>query len=1395
MTQKVTGQLWYTDGQSGANDGEYGPAGVGDEAGVVNSDGTTDTTLLPPSTVYSSSLPWYTGIAVDTAAGYYWVVDNASANLDSPNGDTTDPNAQYLLEYKVGTNAPVGRIQIAADAAAGDLTNNVVIDTLNHKLYVSTWGDDQTVSGIQAFSYNPANGATTPVVTGLGGGSANYVVVGDNTGNQDAANTAVSNITAMALDAANQLLYFVADDAGYDFAPFAPSNAVYVKNLATNSLTQLTSSTQFPASNANGVDPNGVITGVAVDAADNKVFFLIGADHSNSGALPAPSLWYVSANGGANQTATQLALPSGALAGEWLNASLSYDPVNKQLYIDQQENSSGTGGGEIVVAQLNSTGTSVTGIVTTIPQSSLESGGVAGDVPLGTDFVSLPDPVFTANGAPAVENGAAVTLLGAGSTSTDASNGDYVKATVQITGGAFSSNESSAADDHLSLGGAGTVGTNIAASYDASTETLTLSGYDLVADYNKLLQEVQYSVTGANSTDYGQDNSRTITWTIDDGQSNIPAGAQNSTTTTVEITPVHTAPVLGGGGNSTTSYSPLGVPVPVDGGLTVSDVDSLTLASATVRITSGLQAADLLNFTAQNGISGSYDAATGALSLSGTASVADYQTALDSITYSSTSADPEVGGADLTRTVSWSVNDGFASNAASNSVTSTVNVGAAAPVFSGGGTTVNYPASGAPVAIDNTLTLGADDTIEQGGVLIDNYVAGDQLHFTNQNGISGVYSSGELLLTGAASAAAYQQALASVTFSSTASDPENAGASPTRTITFGVLDSQNNAASVNATVDVGPVAPLVSSLITPAIADYLPGGGAVALDPGLTVSSPDSPILTGATVSIGFGFQSGDLLNYVNQNGIVGTYDSADGVLSLTGAASVANYQSALDSIAYSSTSADPEVGGTDANRDISWTVTDGLSSNAASNSFASAVYVAPSAPALSGAGNLATYPYGGPAVAVDAGLTVASDVELTGATVTIANGFLTGDQLNFTNTANIAGSFNGDELVLSGTASAAAYQAALESVTFSSSNPDDTSGGADLSRTVSWMVSDGASANAISNTVTSTIDVLPCYCAATRILTARGEIAVEDLREGDLALTESGRLRPIRWIGRRALKLASHAAPEKVWPVRIRAGAFGTGRPCRDLWVSPGHNIPWRGALIPAILLANGQTVEQIHVESVTYYHVELDAHDILLADGLPAESYLDCGNRTAFENGGGALELHPDFEPKWPGDACLPIAKSGAGVEAAKAHLLARARNLGFALTDDPDLRLLADGQTIRPRIEGPRHIFSLPEGARKLRLVSRVWSPGHMRPDSADDRRLGVLVTRLECDGARQNLAALGQGWQAVESPDWRWTQGEAVLPGARREIAVEIGGAPLYWRERAATAPLRRRAVGA
>jgi collagen type I alpha len=133
-------------------------------------------------------------------------------------------------------------------------------------------------------------------------------------------------------------------------------------------------------------------------------------------------------------------------------------------------------------------------------------------------------------------------------------------------------------------------------------------------------------------------------------------------------------------------------------------------------------------------------------------------------------------------------------------------------------------------------------------------------------------------------------------------------------------------------------------------------------------------------------------------------------------------------------------------------------------------------------------------------------------------------------------------------------------------------------------------------------------------------------------------------WIGHRRMDCRRHARPEAVLPVRIRAHAFGVGLPERDLWLSPEHAVFVDEVLIPIRCLMNGDSIRQEWVAFVSYFHIEVPTHDVLFAEGLPAESFLDTGYRGAFANGGPHREVPDDYAQRvWEAEACAPHITHG--------------------------------------------------------------------------------------------------------------------------------------------------------
>jgi hypothetical protein len=130
--------------------------------------------------------------------------------------------------------------------------------------------------------------------------------------------------------------------------------------------------------------------------------------------------------------------------------------------------------------------------------------------------------------------------------------------------------------------------------------------------------------------------------------------------------------------------------------------------------------------------------------------------------------------------------------------------------------------------------------------------------------------------------------------------------------------------------------------------------------------------------------------------------------------------------------------------------------------------------------------------------------------------------------------------------------------------------------------------------------------------------------------------------------------------PIRIAAHAFGDGRPSRAVLLSPDHAVFVEDVLIPVRFLVNGMTVDRVPVASLVYYHIELPSHDVVLADGLPVESYLEVDDRHLFDNSGRVIGLHPRFAPDarrvsmlWEGCGYAPLVRVGPEVASVSAKL----------------------------------------------------------------------------------------------------------------------------------------------
>jgi VCBS repeat-containing protein len=484
---------------------------------------------------------------------------------------------------------------------------------------------------------------------------------------------------------------------------------------------------------------------------------------------------------------------------------------------------------------------------------------------------------------------------------------------------------------------------------------------------------------------------------------------------------------------------------------------------------------DVLGFATQNGITGVYTSGTGVLTLSGTATLAQYQAALRSVTYKNTSEDPTVNSTRNNRIITWSVTDANSDAVGAQTsadVTSTINLTAVndKPVVTAGAI-LAYTENASATVIDSGITISdADDTqLTSAMVTISSgFVAGDILGFTDQNGITGSYSSGVLNLSGTATLAQYQAALQSVTYGSTSEDPTANNTKNSRTITWTVTDADSDAVGSQTSVGVTSTINLTAVNDTPVVTaggtlNYTENMLATVVDSGVTITDVDDTHLASATVAI-TSVVVGDLLGFATQNGITGVYTSGTGVLALSGTATLAQYQAALQSVTYRSTREDPTVNNTRINRIITWAVTDAnsdavgaqTSTDVTSTINLAAVNDKP----LVTAGAILAYTENSAATVIDStiAITDVDDIQLTNATVTISSGFVAGDILGFTDQNGITGSYNSGVLNLSGTATLAQYQAALQSVTYGSTSEDPTANNTKNSRTITWAVTDADS-------------------------------------------------------------------------------------------------------------------------------------------------------------------------------------------------------------------------------------------------------------------------------------------------------------------------------------------------
>jgi gliding motility-associated-like protein len=655
--------------------------------------------------------------------------------------------------------------------------------------------------------------------------------------------------------------------------------------------------------------------------------------------------------------------------------------------------------------------------------------------------------------------GAASIQITNATTVVDLDNTTITGATVQVTGNYLGT------EDVLSF----TNAFGITGAYDATTGTMTLTGVTTLGNYQSALRAVRYQNT---NPDNPSSVARTVTFRVNDG-----ASWSNTVTRNINITPVNDAPVLANIELVALAYSEGQAATNITASITTTDVDNANLSSATIQITAGFSSGqDVLAFAGMPGITGSFSGST--LTLTGVATVADYQAALQLVTYrNSNNNNPSA----VTRTVTFRVNDGAAnSNTVSRNIAFTA-VNDAPVLASTESTAATFTEGGSVLQVTNTTTVVDVDSNVTGATIqiTGNYLSTeDVLTYVAVPGITGTFdvTTGTMTLAGTAAASSYQTAIRNIRYQNT---NVNNPSTLQRTVSFMVTDGIDNSNTVARNINVNGTndAPVLAGIEGTPVA-YTENDAPTAITSAITVTDVDLTNQASATVQITTNYANGqDVLAFATANGISATFTAGTGVLTLTGSASIANYEAALRSVTYENTNHfNPSV----LTRTVVFRINDGTVN---SNTVTRTITLAPvnDAPVLASIeGTSLAYSEGMAATSVTTTTTAADDSPtLTGAVVKITTNFVnTEDVLSFTNTASITGAWDATTgtMTLTGTTTVSNYQNALRVVRYRNTNNATPS---PVTRTVSYTVNDGTFN---SNTVTRNIAVTPVNDAPTAV-------------------------------------------------------------------------------------------------------------------------------------------------------------------------------------------------------------------------------------------------------------------------------------------------------------------------
>jgi len=581
-------------------------------------------------------------------------------------------------------------------------------------------------------------------------------------------------------------------------------------------------------------------------------------------------------------------------------------------------------------------------------------------------------------------------------------------------------------DDQLDQG--------IHSSFNADTGILRLSGFASVEEYQSALHLISFCSTGTGE--------KTLTVKVGDDVNDLA-----EFTETIYMIELNQPPEVDPGIGAV--YPANSAPINLLSSIEVRDPEGQSIAWATIALDAStyVQGKDVLRFLDQPGVTGQFDAATGVMRLTGPASDFEFNTALQSVTYHNTSANPATGIRELTVTVS----DGAARNAETTVRERLMIVDAstnfAAPVIDGLPTAlVETPKDSTPVVLAPDLTLSDTGTLVPTLMnavvrITDGFTSGAD--FLNVKGLpDGIEASydpfhGVLFLSGSASISYYEYALRQVTYS----NQETVRNGLQRKVEFDVNDGFTIATPGELTLEPESL-PVVEAGFGALVYEH--GQKSVDLNPGVTVKYAALPILTGASVKFVWGYLADqDRLEYTEQKGITGSFDQQTGTLTLSGTAPVEDYQDALRSVKYHNTRVNPIPG----TREIEYTAIDNQEVSDSGEMMLSnylidvATQYVP--PVLTLDSTALTFVENSDPLVVAPSFTITDQdtplpdgsgtIRLDGATVRI-DGYVEGeDFLSFTPVGDIDGEFDAHqgELFLAGHASLTDYQTVMRSIAY----------------------------------------------------------------------------------------------------------------------------------------------------------------------------------------------------------------------------------------------------------------------------------------------------------------------------------------------------------------------------